>query len=383
MNQPTHSMFEPTPLGARPWPFMPEQMIPELLKLKPELGGHIVKNPLIDGVDIWHQAFDPNPTITVAANGEAQGIWRIPPASNLLGDVEMFYFMSEHTGRYLAEGHLVGSYDRLMMNAPISVNMLAGTAQLPAELAESIFMESAGTILWRLLDVSGQANNITLTGFGRQFINYDIVGMSRESVVEAFRQRASHPYWLTFDQTENNTGGITLNANETRENATLEMTVPGDGDLVVYDILDDSDGDYTIEMFSGRAGKRNSSGPIPRALFAGITTSGAVFTRRAAAYPFRLRQPRLYNRQTKITFRITNLEAQANTIRIALVGRKVYYPELGKAPIELLGRYLQPRPIATHGSGMAPGVVNPQLQGTSPWPGIVPQWGGVPGYRTS
>jgi hypothetical protein len=363
-------MTAPTPqaLYNRPWPFYPEQVVPEVIQLP---DGQVVKNPLIDGIDNWYQTFDPNATITLAANGRSQVSWLIPPAGNMRGDAELFYLMSENTGRYSATGHLSGTYDRIMMNAPITVNMLAGTAWAPHELSESIFMESAGLVTWSLRDLSGAPNNVTLIGQGRRFTNYNIVNMNREGVIEAFYQRASHPYWMTFDSVEDNTGGLTIGAGVTLDNALTDMTVPGDGDFVAYGVVTDADGTFNVEMFSGRGGSVNSSQPIPSNLFAAPSSVVAGFPGnevRSASFPFRWRQPRLFNRQTKIHFRITDTSGGTNVIRLALFGRKIYYPELGKAPIEVMGKGYVDRPIATHGSGNW-SALNTPMAGQQIWPG--------------
>ena len=110
----------------------------------------------------------------------------------------------------------------------------------------------------------------------------------------------------------------------------------------------------------------------------GTSTVGAGSFRRAASFPLRWRQPKWMNRQTRLRFRLRNLSNQENIIRLVLGGTKVYYPEVDKAPHELLGRYLMPRQAATSGSGNPYGVRDP-----GPW-----LWGGVqpiptaPGWRS-
>jgi hypothetical protein len=357
-------------------------MVPELVRVETRDGVEVAINPLIDGIDAWYQTSEPNATVALAANAQAEVAWRIPSTAGLRGDVEFFNLMSEHTGRYTAHGYLAGTYDRLISNQPISVNCLAGTAQLPHEFPESIFMEAAGHINWTLRDISGLANNINLVGHGRRFINYDVVGWSRDSVIEAFRNRNSHPYYLTFDQSDPTIGGVSIAASATVDNATLEMTVPPDGDFICYGVMDDSDFPYQIEMFSGIAGMQNTSAPLRRELFAGLTTAGGGLERRAAQFPMRWRQPKRITRRTVLRFRITNLVAQANVLRLVFFGRKVYYNELGKPPMAYFPPARVALPVAQAGSGnwqgVQPGALGPWLQPPVAPPSAPPQPGWWP-----
>lgn len=363
------------PLPYVPWPANPSGIIEELLRLR---DGRIVKNPLIDGIQHWTQGTDPVAQ-ALAANAQLHTSWLVPPAAGARGDFECFDLVSRHRGRYTVMAHAGGKYDRQLMNVRIPINCLAGTSQWPHRLRESLFLEQASTLDFTFRDISGLANNVALVGSGRRFLNYEHVGISREAVLRAYQERGSHPYWLSFDQIEAATGGITLGVGETRANATLNMEVPSDGDLVLVGALDDSDGDYDIEMFVGQADARASSGAMPREVFAALTVSSGVLNFPAASFPAFWAQPIYVNRRTVINYRIVNTSGAANVIRLVLFGRKLYYSEAGKRPIEFIGHQPFARPVTTQGSGNA-GALPPQSAGYPIYPSFLPV-PGAPGYR--
>ena len=297
--------------------------------------------------------------------------WRVDAAQNLRGDMEIFEFIGQfEDSRFLCRGHIKGGTDRLISNSPIPANCLWGTGQWPHELGESVWLESLATMQWDLINQTADDIQASLMAHGRRFVNYDLPGLSREAIVQAFQQRRQHIYYLTWDRIELATGGITLQPLQDLDTEFLTMTVPGDGDFICLGVMDDSDGDYEIIMEGGRSGQRLMNTMMPRSLFAGVSSGAGVSVRRAASNPMRWRQPHLFNRQTRIHFRIRNLENATNVVRIVLYGIKSYAPELGKSPIELIGKGLVPRPLMTHGSGnwqaLPPGAAGPNVMPPGP-----------------
>lgn len=299
-------------------------------------------NPAKDAVKpIWHGVDTANNQVALAANGSLITTLTVFPEENLRGDSELYKILSTHTGPYtLSINHL--GINKLLMNQPIHVSMVAGTAQLPFTMFESLFVETNQSLQLIFSDISGAPNTIFFNMYGRRFIAYDIPGMAKEKILYEAYSRKTHPYWLTFDQP------LVIAANAT---ATGNMSLTGEADMEVWQFLNASTGAFQFEIFEGRSGRPITSFPVHSAN--GFGTTGVSGS---GQFPFLAIESWLVKRQTTLRFRITDLSGAPNTIRVALHGRLIYYQERGRAPIQLMDRPRETRRMATRGAGIPPGT---------------------------
>jgi len=238
-------------------PIYPQNMVPSLIHVPEQMpdgrqGLHTYLNPVWDAVKVYY--LPTNPAAPALAAGGAAIVGMTTPAEeNLRGDLEIFSLMGLSTGRFSVQiTH--GGLNKLFSNQPVANNLVFGTGRFPGRPFESIFLETNMTLTFALTDLTGAPNTIRLTTQGRRFLNYDLPGLDKASIAEAMYRRRSHPYWLTFD------AGATV-AVGAGATATFPMTVPGSCDFECAYALDDSDGDYLIEVFEGRSGRSLMDGP--------------------------------------------------------------------------------------------------------------------------
>ena len=180
----------------------------------------------------------------VAANSQVKFTVRINPETGLRGDTEIGAAMLTSTGRCAVQ-IFVPLLNKYLSNNLISTNLMFGTAQLQAMLAQTIY--SLPSFDWSVdcLDLSGVQNTISPVWFARRFVD------SGTSRIQASRRavgmsRFMHAYWLGPTTAFNNTSNspipvaptIVIPGNST---CTFTYSVPSDAYFDWKWTLDDSD----------------------------------------------------------------------------------------------------------------------------------------------
>ena len=121
---------------------------------------------------------------------------------------------------------------RLLMNAPVPVLHMFGTAQKPGFLRESLLLEVDQTMRMQLYNYSAAGPGSLAPQF--EFRKWQIESLKRPDVgvfIEALRQRKTYlqPYWLTLDN-----GYVDVAAGGS---TTAFFTITGDITVVLFDAL--------------------------------------------------------------------------------------------------------------------------------------------------
>lgn len=328
----------------------------------------------------WQRALGNNNTFTqtIPANGQVVVNISAPPEENLRGDFEICYLLSTSTGRFTTQ-IFQSTINRNFQNTPIPNNLLYGKSTFPGFPAETMYLQTTTNLQLTLTDISGASNQVSIVAVGRRFLDW---GNERMGDVrrQDFYSRRTHPYWLLDNrgaQYSITTGGGT---------ATLILNVPQDADFNAIGIVDDSDGDFTMQIFEGLSSRALSDAQISCQNFCAAKTVAPLLM--TAAGMSGLGGGRfcgwshLFKRSSQINIQITDTSNVPNNIRLALFGELVYYQAPGGGSLTLednyAARYDQPglwqkAPLDAYGASQGPS--NPM--------GNVPQGQGLPqpGFR--
>jgi len=321
-------------------------VIPALIKKTIDGQEHVFMNPAKDAVKPIFLSPDTTPLVLAANASRILSVTALPE-ENLRGDVELYKLLSIHTNPYTLDMTHLG-INKKLSNQPIHVNCMAGSAQLPFVLFESMFLETNQSLQINFQDL-GAGTTIRFNAYGRRFLAYDIPGLAKERILYEAYSRKTHPYWLTLDVP------LTIPANGT---ATGTMTLTGEADLEVWKMLDaPTSQEYTVEIFEGRSGRPITDGPIHSAnIFGRVGLAGS------GQFPFVTIESWLLKRQTTLRLLFTDLSGVPNVVRPTLHGKLIYYQEIGQPPIQIMGRPSEGRRMATRGAGPPPGI-SPELLG--------------------
>ncbi len=313
-------------LGGSCSPMSKSADIP-LLQRNPKTG-KICLNPEKDSEKWFYlTALGPNnafPTV-LPANGSAVLSLIVPAEQNLRGDFEISNLFSTSTGRFSAQIYQA-SINRYFQNTPVPNNAIFGCVQLPGSIPETLYVQPTTTVQITVTDLSGQANTISIVARGRRFLDWGRERMG-EARRQAFLAKRTHPYSLL-----NNTGtNFPLTALAT---ANILLTVPSAADFECLQLMDDSDGDYTVQIFEGLSSRALMNQPISSRDFVAAPTvgvpgmpSGGLL--RASGVPARVCSwTHNFKRSSTLVAAVTDTSGfTTNNIRLTFGGRLVYYAE--------------------------------------------------------
>ena len=339
---PTASLFHPG--AAQPmWPIFPQTGIPAMVAAP---DGAVYQNPAWSQQK-WYWLFinANSPHLTVPLNARGTTAAFTPGLEDgTLGDFEIVKLNSTYqTAGHAAAVRIQDTFmDRWLMNNPVSAHCVFGVTEYPGQLYESIFVPASTSLQMYWYDIRGAEIITCLTAQGRRFMGCQ----DRVALWQVFRERRTHPYWLTLDQATN--GEVAIAANTT---AQFTMTVPAGFDFEAWSLMDDTvqtadlttPSEYTIKMFEGMSG---------RSLF-GVTTPDAVEISNVAAktravtgvQTNRLRavgNPNIFTftqripSKTQIQVEITSPAATAIRVRLAIHGRAIYAQQCAPSNLHLI-----------------------------------------------
>lgn len=319
MGEPTAPSFQPVLGEVAKRPTTPYVDTPTLIYAQ---DGTIVQNTEKDFQKSFYlRVLGPGDAfpIAVSANSFAYGTAVVPAEERDKGDFEIVKLMATGTGRFSVEIKLTG-VDRSFSNNPIPNQLIFGSAVTPAYLPETIYVPATSNLTFKITDLSGAANNVRIVLWGRRFIGGDLPAQRAAKDKGA---RWSHPFWLTF----NDGSSVALTANQS--NADFYMRVPDQAYFECMGAVDDSAGEYNIEVYEGQSSRSLTDGPIPaRDFFAApaVPVAGRPGMFSAAAMTFDWPFSMIFKPATNIRVRLSDTSGAANTIRLALAGRLLYYP---------------------------------------------------------
>jgi len=327
----------------------------------------------------WQRALANNLTFANTIAGGGQTVVNIiaPSEENLRGDYEVCALMSTSTGRFSAQ-IFHNTINRSFQNTAIPNNLLFGVSSFPSWLPETTYLPVTNGLQLTLTDLSGSPNTVSIVALGRRFLDWgnERIGDVRR---RAFFSNRTHPYWLLDNRgPERSVAGTATD--------TLVLTVPNDADFNCVAILDDSDADYTMQIFEGLSSRALMDAQISAQSFVTATrqasltvTGGDTFMRPTALGGGRaLQWSHLFKRSSQINISITNLSGTTNKVRLALIGQLVYYNAPQTEQLTLPSTYAvgpqnQPMPYAGYGFNVPPMVplgLNPGAQPGNTQPGV-------------
>ena len=315
------------------------------LRLNPRTGLPEI-NPLRDVSRSWAQGTQRAARVALSANAVGEDTIEVQAERGLTGDFEITHFTSDQLAAFRAELYVSGATDKKLMNAPVHVDLLCGSAKYPLYFPTSLFLESRNNIQIRFTNLAATltTNQVRFIAHGRRFLDYENA-ISRKELMRQFYGRNEHVFWLTLDDTS-----AALTADQTGQR--FLMSVPGDADFEAEFLLARSTGPFRVTINEGSGAGRPivSGGAV-----AGVPSSHVCGT---ALHPYKFTGDNAYfKRQTKVQVLLDDLSGAANTVEICFVGRLLYYPESpDRAQVVDPGAQLEQRLQAT---GAVVPFVNP------------------------
>lgn len=203
---------------------------------------------------------------------------------------------------------------RLLMNRPIHVRNLFGTAQLPALLREPLFIPSQAELQFA---PSGQSAASTLRPYLSGLQYYTWAPAFREfpeekarmvALVKKWMERRKYvwPFWLTTDE------NVVLSNGET---ASFDARIGDEGHFEIFTLVAVSTGEFALQVTEVQSGQNLMNGRVTQT--AGLGT---------AQFPLIFPTQYMIPAGLRLRLTIENLAGVENTINIAFVGRKIYAP---------------------------------------------------------
>ncbi len=203
---------------------------------------------------------------------------------------------------------------RLLMNRPIHIRNLFGTAQLPALLREPLFIPSQAQLQFA---PSGQLLTSTLRPYLSGLQYYTWAPAFREfpeekdrmvKLVKKWMERRKYvwPFWLTTNE------DVVLTANQT---ASFDANIGDEGHFEIFTAVAVSTGEFSIQVTEVQSGQNLMNGQVTQT--AGLGT---------AQYPMIFPTQYMVPAGLRLRLTLTNLTGSENTVNLAFVGRKIYAP---------------------------------------------------------
>jgi hypothetical protein len=334
------TLSQPHRASMWPTPVFPQADIPTLIQ--DPMTGEVFLNPRKTTQKWCYLSSNPYP-VTLSSTGATLPVSLTPPLEDgNSGDVEIVKLMAKAavSGSGVEGANRFGVVledtvtQRKFMNNPICSNLVFGNAQFPFTLYETIFLPATSNLIAYCTNYESSSNAIRIVAEGRRFVGCG----PRQQLQQAFYQRRSHPYWLTFDNLGTSSGangGVTVAANST---TTYTMTVPSSGDFNCWLIMDESTTDYHVRILETTSGRslmlgpgENGQGRISCKDMVASTRYGVTgFPNNlltAANTPHAWTFTHTFKRGTQISFELTNTTGSQIVVRLALHGQLVYYQD--------------------------------------------------------
>lgn len=241
------------------------------------------------------------------------------------GDVELAQLMGYgDAGRFdvvLTQSDL----DRTYMNSAISDRLFFGLSFAPAMLGQTLYVPATAVVNFKVQNRAAQAtNNVRIVGQGRRFRQPASVAC-RERSMRQETKRDSHFYMLGWDD------GSAVQLSNVTTVQTYYMTVPSGAYFECFGIMDDSDGDYDVNIVKGQNGQSIMSNGVrlparSMVMSPSLRIQGVNFNLNAAANPFNWQYSMIFKPNTKIRFDMVNQFGATNNVRACMWGRLLYYP---------------------------------------------------------
>ena len=284
------------------------------LRINPRTGLPEI-NPLRDVSRSWAQGTQRSARVSLASSAVGEDTIEVQAERGLTGDFEVTHFTSDQLAAFRAELYVSGGTDKRLMNAPVHVDLLCGTARAPLYFPVSLFLEARNNIQIRLTNLAANlTNQVRFIAHGRRFLDYENA-INRKELMRQFSGRNEHVFWLTLDDTS-----AALTADQTGQR--FLMSVPGDADFEAEYLLARSTGPFRVTI---REGSGNSRPIVSGGAVTGVPGSHVCGT---ALNPYKFTGDSAYfKRQTKVEVVLDDLSGAANTVEICFVGRLLYYTE--------------------------------------------------------
>lgn len=267
-----------------------------------------------------------NASVTLAALAPGTGSLTPPADQGGMGDCELHKLYGASTGAFSVQFYLQ-QQDRLLMKNPVESTLVLGYPELPSRLLQPIFLPSTNSLVCNMVDLSNAQNVAVITAEGMQIVDpMGTLGVTAAQLRQYYYQ-SSHPYWASWDSGVN----VTVPSSASSPNfVDGYITIPSNADLNGFWIVgrhsNNTPNLITIEIFEGQ-----------RRLLMNTALRGdqvASWTRPVTGMPGNLipaaslppiwQFTHLFQRATQLRIRITNLEATARTVALAIVGQLVY-----------------------------------------------------------
>lgn len=213
---------------------------------------------------------------------------------------------------------------RRMMNLPIHVRNLFGTAQTPGMLRENYYMLSNNFLQVTLSKVVGAATTTRPYLAGAQYYpgSNDILAWPEQraylhEMIKKMARRREYvwPYWFTTDPTPVALGPAGV--------ATISTPIGDDSHLEVMAWTNVSTGNYSLRVTEPKTRQTLMNGVV--------TANNALGT---ALFPAFFPKPYLIPSGHRLVFEFTDLSGAPNNIFISLQGRRLYAPLLDARRVE-------------------------------------------------
>lgn len=247
----------------------------------------------------------PNEAVSLAANRTS-----IQPATvSNEGSIEVTRLAAQYTGAARITISVPdGKQLAQLMNAPIHIQTIFGSAAQPYILPEALYLHDRNGFSISYSDISGSANVIRLNFISAQYTKqlYD-TRIERIQGRMRLRERETYPYWYTF-----NNSFATLAGNGS---ATESIRINNTGHFLLTHISGLSTGAYSLDILDATKGASIlddsgfSSYQVPNELF---VANGN--------FPYRFEQGLFFEAGSKITIPMTDLSGSENQVNLTLGG---------------------------------------------------------------
>ena len=327
------SLTQPNRQSMWPTPVFPQADIPALIQ--DPVTGEVFLNSR-KSIQKWCYLSSAPYQVSIPIDGTLPVTLTPPLEDGNAGDMEIVKLMSTSIGNGLHGRFSVVLEDavtqRKFMNNPISSNCVFGNSQLPFTLYETIFLPATANLIAYCRNLeSFSALTTHIVAEGRRFVGCG----QRQQLQQAFYQRRSFPYWLTFDSIVPGVGGVTVAANST---TSYTMTVPSSGDFNCWLIMDDSPTDYQIRIMESTSGRslmlgtgENGQGRLScQNTVASTTRTVLGFPNnrlRSANTPHAWTFTHMFKRGSQISVELTNTTAFDINVRLCFHGQLIQYQD--------------------------------------------------------
>ena len=286
-------------------------MIPTFLKRK---DGSIYVNPTKRHVrPFWLTSQGPGATpqvVTVPAGGTTNPI---PFPIDNQGSFEIFYIMFDATDPRVEVNIFDPGTRRNLMNRPVRLPTIAGTAARPFYLPESYLINTDNgprDLQVTFTDFSGAPNNVRLVFYGRKLYQNEAPPDVQEDMVKYLQKKErTNVYFLTTDT------AITIPASGTLTGPAAPIfSATDEADTEVMKTTFLADGLFTFQLRELRSNRTLSNNPI-------VSTSGWG----TGQFPFVFQETFLIERNYDVAFELTDLSAAPNNVFATMVARRLYY----------------------------------------------------------